>query len=83
MWFTDRGLDYLRSAATKPWFLHLGYRRPHPPLTAPAPYHDMFDPAGASEMLSYAQRMLDWRLRHAERTLTGYAASPSGLISRP
>lgn len=41
-WFTDRGLDYLRGAQNKPWFLHLGYYRPHPPFSAPAPYHDMY-----------------------------------------
>ena len=41
-WFTDRGLDYLRGAHNKPWFLHLGYYRPHPPFAAPAPYHDMY-----------------------------------------
>jgi arylsulfatase A-like enzyme len=41
-WFTDRGLDYLRGAQHKPWFLHLGYYRPHPPFSAPAPYHEMY-----------------------------------------
>ncbi|WP_372824935.1 phosphoric/sulfuric ester hydrolase PehA [Polaromonas sp.] len=45
VWFTDRGLDYMRGAENKPWFLHLGYYRPHPPFSAPAPYHDMYDPA--------------------------------------
>ena len=44
-WFTDKGLDYLRSVQHKPWFLHLGYYRPHPPFAAPAPYHNMYDPA--------------------------------------
>ncbi len=44
-WFTDRGIDYIRGASNKPWFLHLGYWRPHPPFAAPAPYHDMFDAA--------------------------------------
>ena len=44
-WFTDKGLDYLRSVQHKPWFLHLGYYRPHPPFAAPAPYHAMYDPA--------------------------------------
>lgn len=44
-WFTNRGLEYLRGAQSKPWFMHLGYHRPHPPFSAPAPYHDMYDPA--------------------------------------
>ena len=29
-----------------------------------------------------SRRMLSWRLHHAERTLTGYSATPRGLISR-
>lgn len=33
-WFTDRGLEYLRGTENKPWFLHLGYWRPHPPHRA-------------------------------------------------
>lgn len=41
-WFTERALTYLLGAAKRPWFLHLGYYRPHPPFAAPAPYHDMY-----------------------------------------
>ena len=43
-WFTERGLSYLRGRAGKPWFLHLGYYRPHPPFIASAPYNDMYRP---------------------------------------
>lgn len=43
-WFTERGLDYLRGHGAKPWFLHLGYYRPHPPFIAPAPYNAMYRP---------------------------------------
>lgn len=43
-WFTERGLSYLRGRAGKPWFLHLGYYRPHPPFIAPAPYNAMYRP---------------------------------------
>ena len=43
-WFTQRGLDYLRGHAGKPWFLHLGYYRPHPPFIAPAPYNALYRP---------------------------------------
>ncbi len=42
--FTDRALHYLRSKAGRPWFLHLGYYRPHPPFIAPAPYNEMYTP---------------------------------------
>lgn len=31
--------------ADEPWCAHVSYLRPHPPYVAPAPYHDLFDPA--------------------------------------
>jgi arylsulfatase A-like enzyme len=53
-WFTERGLAYLQGIGAraasdggygrKPWFLHLGYYRPHPPFIAPAPYNAMYRP---------------------------------------
>jgi arylsulfatase A-like enzyme len=43
--FTERALTYLKGRNGKPWFLHLGYYRPHPPFIAPAPYHAMYAPA--------------------------------------
>jgi arylsulfatase A-like enzyme len=44
-WATECGLTYLRGMVGTPWFLHLGYYRPHPPFIAPAPYNTMYDPA--------------------------------------
>lgn len=41
------------------------------------------DPSYAAVALRYARRMLDWRLAHADRTLTGLAISASGLVGRP
>jgi arylsulfatase A-like enzyme len=38
------------------------------------------DPAYTGRVLEYAQKMLSWRMRNAERTLTGYSATPEGLI---
>jgi arylsulfatase A-like enzyme len=40
------------------------------------------DPAYAARVGEYAARMLDWRLGFAERTLTGYRATPQGLEVR-
>ena len=54
-WFTERALSYLRGRAGKPWFLHLGYYRPHPPFIAPAPYHTMYDPADMPEPVRAAR----------------------------
>ena len=36
----------------------------------------------APALLDLAQKMLSWRLVHAERTLTGYRATPQGLHER-
>ncbi len=44
-WATDCALTYLSGQRTRPWLLHLGYYRPHPPFIAPAPYHALYDPA--------------------------------------
>jgi arylsulfatase A-like enzyme len=40
--FTERALTYLKGRGGKPFFLHLGYYRPHPPFVASAPYHAMY-----------------------------------------
>ena len=40
------------------------------------------DPAYAARVGEYAQKMLNWRLGFAERTLTGYRATPKGLEVR-
>ena len=44
-WSTECALSYLQGVSQQPWFLHLGYYRPHPPFIAPAPYNTMYDPA--------------------------------------
>ena len=36
--------DYLRIRPKSPWFMHLGFFRPHPPFMAPAPYGRLVDP---------------------------------------
>ncbi|MGE0715190.1 MAG: alkaline phosphatase family protein [Alphaproteobacteria bacterium] len=40
------------------------------------------DAAALPHLLDGARRMLNWRLEHAERTLTGYRATPTGLETR-
>ncbi|MFN7151496.1 MAG: alkaline phosphatase family protein [Microthrixaceae bacterium] len=44
---TTTALEWLGDPARgdEPWCAHLSYLRPHPPYLAPAPYHDMYDPA--------------------------------------
>ena len=49
----------------------------------PGQFHNRAcDPAYAPRVLEYAQKMLSWRLHYADRTLTGYSASPEGLLDR-
>jgi hypothetical protein len=40
------------------------------------------DTAMAPTLLTMALKMLSWRLSHADRTLTGYRATPQGLQER-
>ncbi|WP_170326688.1 alkaline phosphatase family protein [Ruegeria arenilitoris] len=41
---TDAFLSSMAPFKDQNWFAHLTYIRPHPPLVAPAPYNDMYDP---------------------------------------
>ena len=41
-YMTDRALQFIRETGERPWVLHLSYIKPHWPLMAPAPYHDMY-----------------------------------------
>jgi arylsulfatase A-like enzyme len=40
------------------------------------------DPDYAARVRDYAQKMLSWRLAHADKALTGYRATPGGLECR-
>jgi arylsulfatase A-like enzyme len=42
--FTERALEYLHGRGRRPFFLHLGYYRPHPPFVASRPFHAMYRP---------------------------------------
>ena len=37
-----RAMEYMREAGDTPWCLHLSLIKPHWPIVAPAPYHDMY-----------------------------------------
>jgi arylsulfatase A-like enzyme len=41
-YMTDRAIEFIETQGDEPWVLHLSYIKPHWPLMAPAPYHDMF-----------------------------------------
>ena len=44
-YLTDRVLAHLDVRKAHPWSAMVTYIRPHPPFVAPAPYHQMVDPA--------------------------------------
>ena len=70
-YFTERALSYLKGRNGLPFFLHLGYYRPHPPFVASAPYHDMYraedmtSPVRAADAAQVAQQhpLLDFYLQ--------------------
>jgi arylsulfatase A-like enzyme len=71
----DEAFKYVHFAALPPLFFDLG--------NDPGQFVNRAgDPAYAARMGEYVARMLDWRLGHAERALTGYRATPQGLEVR-
>lgn len=44
-YMTNRAIEYITEKGEEPWCLHLSYIKPHWPYMAPAPYHNMYDPA--------------------------------------
>ena len=40
-WSAEKTIDFLRATRPdRPWVLHCGFFRPHPPFAAPAPWHE-------------------------------------------
>ena len=87
--FTERALTYLKGCNGKPFFLHLGYYRPHPPFVASAPYHAMYDAAdmpppvrAASPDIEAKQHpLLQWYLQntHQQRFFQGAEGMAAGM----
>ena len=45
-WTAAHAIEFLRTDRSgRPWLLHCGFQRPHPPFAAPAPWHAVTDPA--------------------------------------
>ena len=50
----------------------------------PGELHNLADdPAYAALVLQYAQKLLSWRMIHAEQTLTHLALTDDGVVARP
>jgi len=67
-YFTERALTYLKGRDGKPWFLHLGYYRPHPPFIAPAPYHAMYQPEAMPDLY----RLPSWQEEAEQHPLLSF-----------
>ncbi|HEX2890926.1 MAG TPA: sulfatase, partial [Vineibacter terrae] len=66
---------YVHFAALPPVFFDLE--------ADPNEMHDRAaDPAYGPRLLASAQKLLSWRLQHADRTLTRFRATPQGLEER-
>lgn len=75
--FTERALTYLKGRGDKPWFLHLGYYRPHPPFIAPAPYNAMY---AAADMPAPVRRD-SWQEEAAQHPLLNHYLKAIGQAS--
>ncbi len=49
---TRRAMDFMRESKEQSWCLHLSYIKPHWPLIAPAPYHNMYTAADIQPLIS-------------------------------
>ncbi|KRQ95428.1 sulfatase-like hydrolase/transferase [Bradyrhizobium valentinum] len=67
-WATDAAIRFLHGRAGKPWVLHLGYWKPHPPFFAPAPFHNRF--SGSSLALERPIAWQDYAAQHPFHDLT-------------
>ncbi|MGB7242530.1 MAG: sulfatase-like hydrolase/transferase [Sulfitobacter sp.] len=72
---TDSFLDGMRGYQNESWFAHLTYIRPHPPLVAPAPYNDMYDP----KSLPLPKRLNDVAAEMAVHPFLGATDPTAGL----
>ncbi len=71
----DEAYKYVHFAALPPLFFDLA--------ADPHCLNDLSrDPAAAPLMLTYAQKMLSWRILSSARDLTGMTTSPQGLVAR-
>ena len=88
-YFTERALTYLKGRNGLPFFLHLGYYRPHPPFVASAPYHAMYRPADmappvrASSAIAEAEQHPLLRFYLESSRNRGFFQGAEGMVCRP
>lgn len=82
-WCVDGALDYLRIRRDRPWFLHLGIFRPHPPFVATDPYHRQVDPACIPPPVRAADAEAEAAVHPLVRLLLDTMKATSGLPGLP
>jgi arylsulfatase A-like enzyme len=83
VWCVDGALDYLRIRRDRPWFLHLGIFRPHPPFVATAPYHRQVDPTAIPRPVRAANPEAEAAVHPLVRLLLDTMKATSGLPGLP
>ena len=75
-YMTDRALQYMKEQGERPWVLHLSYIKPHWPLMAPAPYHQMFRGADTGRIVK-----ADARQENPHPVLAAYRKAHADCLS--
>ena len=84
---TDAFLSWLgEQEPEQPWFAHISYLRPHPPITVPEPYNRMYDPEDGPEFFGAASPEEEGDLHPLVRTalatqkVSGHIPGADGLV---
>lgn len=56
---TRRAMAFIDDAGENRWLLHLSYLKPHWPNVAPAPYHQLYDPANSPPPLRHPSELIN------------------------
>lgn len=80
---TNRFLETLSGYQDQSWFAHLTYIRPHPPLVAPAPYNDMYDPADLPLPTRRDSEETEWKLHPFFKPATQASTPASAVLGFP
>lgn len=79
----DASVQVLRRLAKKPFFLAVGFRRPHLPFTAPEKYWQYFDKTAFPDNAGYAPKNAPALAFHNSQELRGYSDIPkTGSFSK-
>lgn len=81
-WSADGALEYIRLRRDRPWMLHLGFYRPHPPFMAPAPYDTLYDPTTVPLPARAASPVAEGRVHPLTRLLLDTVKAKTAIHHR-